>query len=261
MSQDAIIILAPAASVANNIALSQTPGAAGKLTLNGSTVVAGPATIQGVSYSSYAVLDVARRVQISDAGSDATVVFTLAGFNRDGQPISEAITGVTSTTPGISVYDYLVVTSISTSAATTGAITAGTVTATGAVNVVPVASSAWVELNPYSTSWNVSAAIQPTGTPLVVGTGAFTVEHTYDDINKAISPPMGGFVPAYGSQVPPVLWPSSVAGLNGVVARGEGQYVGQPIQAHRVTIYAGTTTPWAGGSGVIFWSLQGGIKS
>lgn len=266
MSNDAILILAPAASVANNIALSQTPSGAGALTLNGSAVVAGPTIYQGVKYSNYATLDIPRRIQISDAGtSDTAIVFTVAGFNRDGQPQTETITGVTSATPakGISTYDYQVITSILASAATSGAITVGTVTAVGAVNVAAIASSAWVLVNPYSTTWQLSAAIQPTGTTLTALTGALTVEHTYDDPNKIISPIKGGFVEAYGSQTPPVVWPGvgPTPLLSGVITRGEAQYADQPIQAHRVTIYAGTTTPWAGGSGVIFWSLQGGIKS
>jgi hypothetical protein len=262
MSNDAILTLAPAASVANNIALSQTPSGAGNLTLAGSTVVAGPAVIQGVKYTSYAVLDIARRVQISDTGtSDTAVVFTISGFNRDGQPQSETIKGVTSATPanGVSFYDYLYVTSVAVSAATSGAITVGTVTATNATaGVTPIASSPWVLVNPYSTTWQLSAAANPTGTALTSGVGTYSIEHTYDDPNKIISPAEGGFIEAYGSQVPPVVF---VSGANGKTAAFEYQYVGNPIQAHRVTIYAGTASGWAGGTTLTFWSLQGGIKS
>jgi hypothetical protein len=135
----------------------------------------------------------------------------------------------------------------------------GTVTATNATaGVVPIASSPWVLVNPYSTTWQLSAAVNPTGTALSATVGTFSLEHTYDDPNKIISPPMGGFVEAYGSQVPPVVF---VSGANGKTAAFEFNYAGQPIQAHRITIYAGTASGWAGGTTVTFWSLQGGIKS
>jgi hypothetical protein len=50
MSNPSVVTLQLVALVANGIALSQTPGAAGNLTLNGSLVTAG-----------VAILDVARR--------------------------------------------------------------------------------------------------------------------------------------------------------------------------------------------------------
>lgn len=258
MSNDAIIQLAPAASATNNIAQSQTPSAAGNLTLNGSLVVAGPTLIQGVNYTNYAVLDVARRIQISDAGtSDTAIVFTVKGFNRDGQPQTETITGVTSATAanGISVYDYLTITSIAVSAATSGAITVGTVTAAG--STAAIASSPWVEVNPYSRSWALSAAVAVSGTALSASLGTYSIEHTYDDVNRIIDPVQGGFIEAYGSQVPPVVFSNSTL----KTAAFEQQYPGQPIQAHRVTLFAGTSGNWAGGTTLTFWSLQGGIRS
>src|ERR1700691_2559563 len=67
-----------ASASANNIALSQTPGAAGALTLNGSTVTGAVAT-----------LDNPRRVLITTA--DTTHTFTVTGTTPTGATISEVV--------------------------------------------------------------------------------------------------------------------------------------------------------------------------
>lgn len=226
MSDPVRLTLTLAAASANAICLSQTPAGAGAMTLNGASVANGVAT-----------LDVARRVLVTSSGSDASVVFTIKGTNRDKNPASTTVTGVVSGTPVPTTGNFLTVTSITTSAATAGAITVGTDT-TG--------SSAWVLVNPYSAYWSLSAAVQ------VTGTVTYTVEHTYDDPNKSISGTMDGFVVGANSASPPVVWPHPV--LVNLSASQEGQYGNQPIMAHRVTITAGTGS-------VAFWSLQGGIKS
>lgn len=216
-----------AASVANGICLSQTPAAAGALTLNGTLVTGGVAT-----------MDVARRVYVASTGADSSVIFTITGTNRDNNPQTITVTGVATPTPVASSLDFLTVTSVTASAATVGAITVGT----GAIG-----STAWVSTAPEYISWALSAAVQ-----ILSGSVTYTVEHTYDDVNKAISPSIGGFVVGWNSASPPVAWSHPV--LVGLIANGEGTYANQPIMAHRLTITAGNGL-------AAFWSVQGGQRS
>jgi hypothetical protein len=106
-----------AAASANNIAQSQTPGAAGNLTLNGTTVTNG-----------VAVLDTARRVLFTPAGAEATngTIWTLYGTDWNGNAISETIAGVNNPATAQSVYDYKTVTRIAVNKAQAGAVTVGT---------------------------------------------------------------------------------------------------------------------------------------
>ena len=69
-----------AAASANNIALSQTPGGAGALTLNGSLVVGG-----------VAILDVPRQVRITTTADETAKTFTIKGTDWAGSPISEVM--------------------------------------------------------------------------------------------------------------------------------------------------------------------------
>jgi hypothetical protein len=229
-----------AAANATAVAASQTPGAAGFLVLTGgANLVAGPTLIQGVNYTNYAQFDVARRVSIASTGADSAVIFTVKGFNRDLQPISENITGVNAAAVS-SVNDFLIVTSVFASAGTVGAITVGTNT---------TASTAWVLANLYASSWALSAA----AAPVSGGTTSFQIEHTYDDVNAAISLPLEGFVVEQNSAVPPVTFiPTGGTSTTGTVL--EVQYADKPIMAVRLTMTAGTGM-------AALWVVQGGIKS
>lgn len=229
-----------AAANATAVAASQTPGAAGFLVLTGgANLVAGPTLIQGVNYTNYAQMDLPRRVSIASTGADGAVVFTVKGFNRDLQPISEQVTGVATPTPVQTQNDFLIVTSVFASGATAGAITVGTNT---------TASTAWVGVNLYSTSWALTGvAVTVSGS--ITG---YQIEHTYDDINAAISLPLEGFVVEQNSAVPPTVFLSGAASATG--AAMEIPYADKPIMAHRLTITSGTGV-------AAFWSVQGGIKS
>jgi hypothetical protein len=227
MSNPSVVILQLGALVANGIALSQTPGAAGNLILNGSLVTGG-----------VAVLDVPRRVSIASSGNDAAVIFTVNGTNANGSPISSAVTGVTSTATGQTALDFKTVTSIATSAATVGAITVGT---------NGVASSPWVLDNHLATVWALTVAVS------VTGTVTYTVEHTYDDPNDVgptltAMPEQWSLEPA--SYVAPLAWPNGT--LSGKTVNGETTYADQPIMAHRLTITAGTGR-------AVMQSIQAGI--
>lgn len=145
------------AASANNIALSQTPGAAGALTLNGALVSGGVAT-----------LDNPRRVLITTA--DTTHTFTITGTTPTGSVLSESFLvagGATS-----SQLDYATVISITISGAATGAVTVGT---------NGVASTPWVRLDEWA---NPPVGIQCD----VTGTVNYTVQSTYDDPNSPTDP-------------------------------------------------------------------------
>lgn len=229
MSNPSVVSLQLASLVANGISLSQTPGAAGDLTLNGSLVTGGVAT-----------LDVPRRVAVASGGNDASVVFTITGTNASGAPISTTVTGVNVSSVATAI-DFKTVTRVQTSAATAGAITVGT---------NGVASSPWVLDNFLVTGWALTVAVS-----VVPGSGAvtYTVEHTYDDPNDigptlTAMPEQFALTPA--GYVPPLPWPNG--SLQGRSANGETTYADQPIMAHRLTITAGTGR-------AVMHSIQAGI--
>lgn len=146
-----------AGASANNIALSQTPGAAGPLTLNGSLVV-----------GNVAILDSPRRILITTA--DSTHTFTVVGLSPTGTALTEVIAA--NGTSVQSALDYAKITSITINGAATGAVTVGT---TG------VASTPWVRLDEWA---NAQVAIQCDAS----GTVNYTVQSTLDDPNSATNP-------------------------------------------------------------------------
>lgn len=146
-----------AAASANNIALSQTPGAAGALTLNGALVVGG-----------VAILDNPRRILATT--TDSTHTLTVVGLSPTGTQLTEVL--VLNGTSVQSTLDYAKVTSITINAAATGAITVGT---------NGVASTPWVRVDEWA---NAQIAIQCDAT----GTVNYTVQSTLDDPNSATNP-------------------------------------------------------------------------
>jgi hypothetical protein len=195
------------AASANNVAASQSPGA-GVITLNGSTVSGGIAT-----------LDSQRRVLITSGGNDTGINFTVNGTNSAGFPISDTFAGGNPT--AVSNLDFKTVTSVTHTGSIASTVTVGTNT-TG--------SSLWQIVNWNAYPPNISVAVQ-----LVTGTANFTVEHTYDDPN--ILPGTGGLNLAGFTF--PVPWPDAT--LNGASASGETQ-INYAITAWRVTINSGTGT-------------------
>src|ERR1700761_3608381 len=85
------------AQSANNIALSQTPGAAGPLTLNGSLVSGGVAVIGNP-----------QRITITT--TDTTHTFTITGTTPTGSILTEVVTNAAASVT--SLLDYATVTSI-----------------------------------------------------------------------------------------------------------------------------------------------------
>ena len=145
------------AGAANSIALSQTPAAAGALTLNGSTVTGG-----------IAFLDTARRVLITTA--DTTHIFTVTGTTPTGSVITETIGPIT--TSAYTTQDFARVTSVTINGAATAAVTVGT---------NGVASTPWMRLDEWA-SPDVSIQCN------VTGTVNYTVQGTNDDPNSPTNP-------------------------------------------------------------------------
>ena len=191
-----------AAASANAICLSQTPGAAGNLTIAGALASGGVAT-----------MDTPRRVLITAAGNESTKTFTIYGTNWSGQNISETITGPNVSTAQ-SVLDYATVTRISISAAAAGAITVGT---------SGVASSQWVMLDHWA---NAQTAVQA----VVSGTANYTIQQTLDSTNSTTAP------------VAPtsVTWFSSAdAAVVNATASAQSSYAYSPTMV-RVTLNSGS---------------------
>jgi hypothetical protein len=145
------------ASSGNNIATTQTPGAAGPITLNGTLVTAGVAIIPN-----------AERVTLTTTDSTHTAVIT--GTSWAGDPISETITFTGSAVT--SQLSYKTITSIVVNAALSAAITVGT---------SGIGTSPWVRLD----EW---AAAQVSITTSISGTVNYTVQQSNDDPNSATNP-------------------------------------------------------------------------
>ena len=191
-----------AAASANNICLSQTPAAAGALTLNGALVVSG-----------VAVMDNSRRVLITAAGNESAKTFTVTGIGANGNTVSETITGPNATTAQ-SVLDYKTVTSITISAAAAGAITVGT---------SGVGGSKWVVFDAFAPSM---ISIQCN----VTGTINYTVQTTLNDPYDPITP----VAPAS------VVWVnSSDTAVVSATATQQSNFMFSPIYA-RILINSGT---------------------
>ena len=195
-------VLATAAD-ADGISLSQTPLAAGNLTITGALASGGVAT-----------MDTQRRVLITAAGNEVSKTFTIYGTNKDGFAISESLTGPNATTTQ-SLLDYLTVTRVAVSAATAGAITVGT---------SGVGSSPWVPLNPWGIDYMTSLGAT------VSGTVNYTVQYTINDdpcgiADPAVSAVKTWDITALASQSTDII--SSLA---------------VPATAWRVTVNSGTGT-------------------
>lgn len=143
------------AASANNIAASQSLGAAGNLLINGSAASGGLAT-----------LDTQRRVLITSGGNDSGLTITVYGGNQSGAAISEAVTGSNGGTVA-TVQDFLTVSRVAFSAATASTVTVGTNT-TG--------STPWVMDNNHITPFEIGFGYESSGSVTA------QVEYTYDEI-------------------------------------------------------------------------------
>lgn len=201
--QPVIITKALAAAVANSIALSQTPGAAAPLALNGAAVLGGVAT-----------LDTQRRVVLTSAGNDSGLTWTVAGSNDAGSPITDTFAGANAGA-AVSNLDFRTVTSIVGSGAAAAAVTAGT----GAIG-----STQW-----FMPSINITPFALDIET-MVVGTVTYSIEVTQDDF----STPQMGMRP--GASGVPRIRPTAVVNAT----TGQSLPLTAPVRGWRMTVTAGT---------------------
>lgn len=144
-----------ASASATNIRTASAIAGAGAVTLNGSLVSGGVAT-----------LDNPRRVLITSAGNDSGITFTLTGKNAAGDTLTETIAG-TNGSSAYSVLDYKLLTAVSSSGASAGNVSIGT---------NGIGGSPWVMLDPWALP---AVAMQFTAS----GTVNYTVQQTLDDPN------------------------------------------------------------------------------
>jgi hypothetical protein len=209
------IVWAVPAGTANGICQSQTPGAGGPLTLNGSLVSAGVASLSSANCSQ-------RRVAIASTANDAARTFTIVGTaaaqgSGDTGPVIQESLGGPNASSVTSVLDYATVTSISVDAATAGAITAGTNAS---------ASTPWQqpELELVDPPFAIGLGIF-----LVSGSATWGVEHQFDRVR-----------PAKDWVMAPDVFPHSSIGP-GQTASHDGNYA-FPVTAFRLSVTAGTGT-------------------
>lgn len=152
-----------AAASATNIRTASAIGGAGAVTLNGSTVSGGVAT-----------LDANRRVLFTFASAE-TITLVVTGTNTfNGGPISETIVTSGVTPAAIStVLDYKTVTGVVASGASAGTVSIGTST---------VAGSGWINFDQWLSDGLVAFQVD------VTGTVNYTVQQTLDDTNNISNP-------------------------------------------------------------------------
>lgn len=208
--QASIITKALAAASANNVATSQSLAGAGPLTLNGSTVSGGVAT-----------LDSQRRVILTSAGNDAGLTWTVIGTSQGGQQIVDQFAGANGVAQ--SNLDFLTITSINSNGATASSVTAGT---------NAVGSSPWKMFDSYIGTPNLSLDYE-----LVSGAQTVNVEYTQEPFLPSPGP---GNAAAFAATNPnPTA--HSVPGMGDLSAAAQG-LVNFPIHAWRLTVLSGTGT-------------------
>jgi hypothetical protein len=113
----------PQALAANNIAASQTPAAAGALTLTAGTSVK---SVQNALGQTVLQLDCARAVSISLVTAGTPRAYTVSGYDYYGQPMTEQITTVAAATTAGKKAFYQIVSVTGAGGGSTTAVTVGT---------------------------------------------------------------------------------------------------------------------------------------
>lgn len=149
------------ASAAN--VLTSTSVTTGAVTLNGSLVSSGVAT-----------LDVARRLLFTSSGNDVGLYFSIAGTDGANNTIGETLSAVSATTYRTAL-DYKTVTGVTASGASAGTVTIGTANSGG------VASFPWVRMDEWALPQIALMAA-------VSGVVSYTIRSTLDDPNDLTNP-------------------------------------------------------------------------
>lgn len=171
-----------AAADDDGICASQTPGAAGAMSINGQLASGGVATLTPYR-SGYA-----RQVLFTFAADETGHSFTVVGTGAQGETITEIVAGTATTAVTVNMFSSI--TSITISAAATGAIKVGT---------NGVGATRWINLDVFEDPFSASIQV------VVSGTVNFTTEYTYDDVQTNANP---------------TLWP--ISALTSKAANTEG---------------------------------------
>ena len=196
-----VLTLQLATAVVNGISTSQSLGGAGNFTITGSLATAGVATLVP-----------ARRVLFTFAADETGHNFTVTGTDRYGRSQSEVVVGTTGT--AYTAKDFLTVTQVSGSAATTGNVQVGT---------NAVGSTAPYIVDSFINPANIAAALEITGT---VTTG---LEGSLTDLT-----------PSWDLANNTVVW-YPVSGFSGLTANTQNTITG-PFTMIRLTNTSGTGT-------------------
>lgn len=145
---------------ADGVSVSQTPLAAGNLTITGALATGGVATIAA-----------AQPITITAVSDESGRTFTVTGTDADGTVISEDVTGPNATT-AVTTKFFKTVTQISVDAATAGAVTVGPLSASGAVS-----ATLDVPVNEFGDDFKALIVTK------VTGTNTSSVESSEDDID------------------------------------------------------------------------------
>lgn len=195
-----VLALALQAADTNGIAQSQTLGGAGNLTLNGDLVTAGVANLVTPQF-----------VAITSGGDDSNKTFTITGTDRYGRPQTETLAGGASTVVN-STKNFLTVSNISISSASTGTVIAG-INANG--STAPIIIDRFVNPATYSAAM------------VFTGTATSSIDISYDDL-----------APAWDIANNNPTW-FSAAGFAALTTNHNGQ-IGGPITMLRLRNSSGT---------------------
>lgn len=149
---------------ANTIATTQTPGAAGNLTLDGALAVGGVVPAQTLAYI----------ISQTSVGADQGRTLVITGTDADGNAQTENLTAAGAGLTVVSTKYYRSISSIHVDAATAGAMTVGT------PNTVSCAASPTYPLNMYAEITRLAMDVSGT---INVGT-----EVAYERPNDATAP-------------------------------------------------------------------------
>ena len=167
----------PVTSNTANICASQTPAAAGSLTLLQTSLLGGK-YLQRADGTFVVQLDCPRAVSATLAAGGTATTITVTGFDQYGQRMSEAITTVANSTVNGKKAFYQIL-GVTTSAATVQAVTVGTTQLLG----LPVRVTSGVYLS--HVGWDTGFALD-TGTLAVADT--LTATTTTGDVRGTFSP-------------------------------------------------------------------------
>lgn len=191
-----------ASAVADGIAQSQTPVVGGNLTLNGSLVSGGVATLTAVG--------IGRQVIITSGGNDTSRTFTIYGISPEGNAISEALAGASGAAAASNAM-YSSVSRVTVDAATASTVTVGT---------NGVGASAMYAPDPYMAPFSIGIGC------VVVGTVNYTVQHTFNDVYSFAT-----YAPAS------YTWFSN-SGLSAKTSSADGNYAA-PVAGIRLLLSSG----------------------